>query len=327
MSDAHAAPLSAAEVKAQARTLGAHLVGIADGQAMERNPPHPNAPRRPSDITERDGHRVVVIGLHINCATARAPAWDHQHKFYNDELTLTALEEIALSLVFWLEERGWASIVVPANMVDTEKPGVDPTRHQPSVLSLDHAAVEAGLGTLGLNHQLLTPEYGPRVRLISVLTSAQVAPDRPMDQALCRGAECGRCLRACPADAVGHWQRNWDACDRYRMPYGFVPTMEFMERLVAEPDPQKKAGMLRSEESYKLWTGIMRGAGVITGCRRCQDVCPVGADYATMIGDALEVIAEDTPEKRNRLEAMMRSEASGDSSARLAHARWIGTPP
>ena len=30
----------------------------------------------------------------------------------------------------------------------------------------------AGLGTLGLNHTLITPEYGPRVRLVSVITDA-----------------------------------------------------------------------------------------------------------------------------------------------------------
>lgn len=301
--------LSATAIKDKARELGAHIVGIANGAVLDKNPPDPNLPqRRPSDITELDGDRVIVIGLHSNCGTARLPEWKNQHKLYNDELTLTTLEEIALNLVLWLESHGSPSIAIPANMVDMQSPDVDPTAHQPPVLSLDHAAVEAGLGTLGLNQQILTPEYGPRVKLISVLTSADVEPDKPMVEALCKGPECGRCLTACPADAVGYWKRDWDACDRYRTPYGFVPTMEFLERLLKEQDVEAKAGMLRSEELYSLWTGIMRGAGVVTGCRRCQDVCPVGEDYEQMIGKALDEIAEDTPEKRDRLAAMIASD-------------------
>ncbi len=314
-------PLTAEAIKDKARELGAHLVGIADGAVMDQNPPDPDNPQRPSDITELDSNRVIVLGVHANIATARLPAWNHQHKFYNDELTLTALEEIALNMVFWLESHSCQSIVIPANMIDTEKPDVDPTRHQPPVLSLDHAAVEAGLGTLGLNQQLLTPQFGPRVKLISVLTSADVAADRPMSEALCQGPECGRCLTACPGDAVGQWSRDWDACDRYRLPYGFQPTMEFLERLLKEPDMEAKVSMLRSEGSYSLWTGIMRGAGVVTGCRRCQDVCPVGEDHQQMIGDVLDEIEEDTPEKRDRLAAMQADDSGGGLSSQR---RWIG---
>ena len=39
-------PLTAAEIKAKAKALGADLVGIADGAALEANPPDPSDPRR-----------------------------------------------------------------------------------------------------------------------------------------------------------------------------------------------------------------------------------------------------------------------------------------
>ena len=48
------APLSAADVKAKARALGADLVGIADGRVLDANPPDPADPRRPIDVTEPD---------------------------------------------------------------------------------------------------------------------------------------------------------------------------------------------------------------------------------------------------------------------------------
>ena len=66
---------------------------------------------------------------------------------------------------------------------------------------------------------------------------------------------------------------------------------------------------------------------MVTGCRRCQDVCPVGADYDKMIGDALDDIPEDTPEKTARLTAMVDAEAGGTFPAEFeAQSRWIGNP-
>ena len=70
----------------------------------------------------------------------------------------------------------------------------------------------------------------------------------------------------------------------------------------------KQKELVRSEDSFNLWQSILRGAGVITGCRRCADVCPVGADYAAMLSDALEAIPEDTPAKEARAAAMMTAE-------------------
>ena len=83
--------------------------------------------------------------------------------------------------------------------------------------------------------------------------------------------------------------------------------------------------MIRSETSFNLWQSILRGAGVISGCRRCQDVCPVGEDYARMIGDSLEEIPEATPEKARRLAAMAEAEARGALPGSYAgQERWIG---
>jgi epoxyqueuosine reductase QueG len=179
----------------------------------------------------------------------------------------------------------------------------NPGAHLEPILSLSQAAVEAGLGTLGLNLQLLTPEYGPRVLLAAVLCSVEVACDQPMTGALCKGPTCGRCLKTCPGDAVKEWDRDWEACDKHRSPHGFAQLTDHLDRIIKEGDAKKRKDLLRSEDSFNLWQSILRGAGVVTGCRRCADVCPVGADYA-MLADALEEIPENTPEKERRLAAM-----------------------
>lgn len=303
-------PLTSSEIKARATALGADLVGIADGAAVGT-----------SHITEHDGGRVIVLGVRLQAGTSRILPWNDRNKYYNDELSLTFLEEISLELVYWLEDAGYPAIIVPPTHVDPWRYQGEPGRHQGPLLSLPHAAVEAGLGSLGLNLQLLTPEFGPRVLLTAVLCSIDVECDRPRAEALCRGPECGRCLKACPGDVVGQWDRDWDACDRYRSPHGFAQLSDYLGRVVDEPDAQKKKAMLRSEDSFNLWQSILRGAGVITGCRRCADVCPVGADYEPLLKDALDAIAESTPEKEARLAAMAAAEPSAAYQRQI---RWIG---
>lgn len=318
-------PLTADEVKAKVRELGADIVGIADGQTINDNPPDPDDPTRvPSTISDYDANKLIVIGKRINSGTTRLTKWNERHKYYNDELTMTTLEEISLELVLWLEEKGYPALIVPPTHVDPWRYQGDPKAHMKPMLSLEHAAVEAGLGTLGLNHMLLTPEYGPRVMLAGVLSSAEVEADSRMEEALCKGPECGRCLSACPGDVIGHWERDWAACDTYRAPHGFGHLSDFLIKMMdAKPEEQK--AMLRSEDTFNLWQSILRGAGAVTGCRRCQDVCPVGADYEKMLQDALEEIPEDTPEKQKRLEAMQAAEAKGDlPETYQQQARWIG---
>jgi ferredoxin len=125
-----------------------------------------------------------------------------------------------------------------------------------------------------------------------------------MTQALCKGPSCGRCLKVCPADAVKEWGRDWQACDRYRSPHGFAQLADHLMKFAEEDDPAKRKQLLRSEDSFNLWQSILRGAGVVTGCRRCNDVCPVGADYERMLADAHGEIPENTPAKDKRLASM-----------------------
>ncbi len=305
--------LTAKDIKEKALALGADLVGIADGEKLNTG-----------EITEHDGGRVIVLAARVQAGSSRILPWNDRNKYYNDELSLTFLEEVSLELVYWLEDAGYPAIIVPPTHVDPWRYGGDPKQHQQTLLSLPHAAVEAGLGTLGLNLQLLTPRFGPRVILTAVLCSVDVECDQPMSEALCLGPSCGRCLKACPGDVIQHWDRDWENCDKYRSPHGFAQLSEYLGKVIDEPDLKRKKAMLRSEDSFNLWQSILRGAGVITGCRRCADVCPVGADYEPMLKDALDVIPENTPAKEARLAAMTAADAVAPSPAWQRQIRWIG---
>ncbi len=67
--------ISAAAIKEKALALGADLVGIADGQNFEKHVP-PGAPKKPSEMTDQDGARVIVLAKRYMSGTSRITRWD-----------------------------------------------------------------------------------------------------------------------------------------------------------------------------------------------------------------------------------------------------------
>ncbi|MCS6925405.1 MAG: hypothetical protein NZ578_05830 [Candidatus Binatia bacterium] len=319
--------LTAAIVKAKAKEFGADLVGIADGRVLDAHPPDPKHPQTPSLVTRRDNKSVIVLAKHTLLGTARLKDWNERHKQYAAELTLSQLEEASLKLVYFLEdEAGYPALIIPPVHTDATlnyRAYMEGGTY--GALSLVHAAVEAGLGTLGLNLMLLTPEYGPRVILTAVLTSAELEPDRRMTTPLCLGEACGRCLLACPGDAVLQWGLDKKRCAPYASPYGFSRLVAHVSNMLHAESVDKQVELLRSGDSFNLWQSILRGVGAYTGCTRCVDVCPVGQDYAPHLQQVQEDIPEATPEKVARLAEMRRRRAAGEPIAGLERSRrWIG---
>jgi reductive dehalogenase len=64
-------------------------------------------------------------------------------------------------------------------------------------------AVDAGLGELGRNGLLITPHFGPRVRISKVFTNLPLVPDKPIKlgvRQMC--SVCSKCARRCPGQAI-----------------------------------------------------------------------------------------------------------------------------
>ena len=69
--------------------------------------------------------------------------------------------------------------------------------------------VEAGLGQLGVNGQLLSPHFGSRARLQMILTDAKVTHDKPVDYGIHKYcALCQVCVTRCPGRAL-EGQKLW----------------------------------------------------------------------------------------------------------------------
>ena len=102
--------------------------------------------------------------------------------------------------------------------------------------------VEAGLGQLGVNGQLLSPHFGSRARLQIILTDARVTHDKPVDYGVIKFCElCQVCFMRCPGKAI-QGQTVW-----YR-------------------------GVEKSKLIYKRCRPVMAR---FSGCGVCMKVCPI----------------------------------------------------
>lgn len=72
-------------------------------------------------------------------------------------------------------------------------------------------AIDAGLGQLGRMGLLMTPKYGPRIRLAKVITDMPLIPDSPIEFGVTEFCEsCMLCAEECPSEAVSEEERTWE---------------------------------------------------------------------------------------------------------------------
>jgi len=73
-------------------------------------------------------------------------------------------------------------------------------------------AMQAGLGDLGRLGQLITPGFGPAVRISKVLTGLPLIPDSPIDFGVTEFCSvCEICADKCPGQAILHGERITEA--------------------------------------------------------------------------------------------------------------------
>jgi epoxyqueuosine reductase QueG len=110
------------------------------------------------------------------------------------------LDRMALLLSNFIQQQGYKALPIPASQViDWE--------HQRGHLSHKLVAREAGLGWIGKNNLLITPEWGARVRLVTILTSFPLITDQKLSRS-CN--TCRQCLKVCPAGAIKEKREDFD---------------------------------------------------------------------------------------------------------------------
>jgi epoxyqueuosine reductase QueG len=314
-------PLDAAYVKQRAKALGADLVGIASAETLNAFPPDPRWPQTPESISPHC-RSVIVIAQRIPAGAFRCKT--NAPVQYIDMLVLRKMDKVAWRLAEELEAAGHPTFVTASQETEWNLKRASYGR-----LSTRHLGVEAGLGTLGLEVNILTPEFGPRVYLTGVLTELELEPDARITEQVCIGESCSRCLHSCPADAVLHWGIDKRGCATEAQEFGFATMLGMFDRLIdGKEDP---AALFRSRDFFGFWQGLLRVVGSFGDCPRCLAVCPVGNDYHAHLADPQKTIPEKTPEKVALGKAYKAARVAHDSGegAPLAglsewNRRWVG---
>jgi epoxyqueuosine reductase QueG len=307
----------AASVKRRALELGADLAGVASAATLNAFPPDPRWPQTPERIS-RHVKSVIVLVQRIPAGAFRAKT--NVPVQYIDMLVLRKMDKVAYRLAVELERLGHPTFVTAGQETDWSYKRASYGR-----LSTRHLGVEAGLGTLGLEVNILTPEFGPRVYLTGVLTELELEPDAPIAEQVCIGESCSRCLHSCPADAVLHWGIDKRACATEAQEFGFMTMLQFMEQVIDAP-AEERAGMLERRDLFGFWQGLLRVVGSFGDCPRCLAVCPVGNDYHAHLADVHKHIPEKTPEKVALAKRYKRAREANEPLPGLSewNVRWVG---
>lgn len=238
------------DLQNKAREVGFALVGVSGSESL-KGLPHGMIGNiinlRSVEEEFPSAKSVILLGFHawdkaFNLAVS-APGWlgygmhDPSEQFEGYQLYYEIVKNMAWEIINFLGKRGFESILSLR-------------------IPLKPAAVIAGLGCQGKNTLLVTPEFGPRVRLVSVLTTAELDSDEQFREDLCK--ECDKCLIACPTKALRPYKLTINRCMTYSAESPHSPDVEDDVRAL-----ERKLLRRPSLNSY-------------IECTTCIDVCPIG---------------------------------------------------
>lgn len=310
--------LTAEMVKQAALEAGADDVGITSVETLEKYPPNPEAPQAPSRTGTKFKSAVVVL--------VRMPVGEFRAKnklcvMHVSQMALRRMDKAASRVIRFLESHGYPALQTAAQQTTWELKG-----GSYGELSTRHVAVEAGLGNLGLEMNLLHPRFGPRCDVTVVLTDAELQTDERMTETMCIGETCGRCLLACPADAVLHWNLDKRRCATYAQPLGISGLFRYFREAIRADTPQARWGYLTDPLFYDKWKSLHWQIGAFASCPRCVEVCPVGDDYLPHLARRHKALPEKTDDKVIKLKTFQEARKNNQPIPGLdpLRLRWVG---
>jgi len=182
---------STRELASLAEELGADLFGVADLRAVREF-----IVNQGGELLGSFTHGIAIgIGLSHTVVDHIAPDLPADHSLYGYHLyraVSPAVDSIARHLGRRLQEWGYSALPIPTSQY--RAPG-----ERSAIFPHKLAAHLAGLGWIGKNCLLITPQFGPRVRLASILTDCPLEPGQRVDD---RCGDCHECVDACPVHAL-----------------------------------------------------------------------------------------------------------------------------
>ncbi|MHA2068221.1 MAG: epoxyqueuosine reductase, partial [Candidatus Thorarchaeota archaeon] len=261
----------------KAKELGADLVGIASIEALKDSSSHhllsAVGARIDGEYPNPGGEDFTHIEWPTGARTALVIALAHPETkpeldwwSGGDTIGNRRLILISKELSGWIEEiEGIKTYPLPYHI---ERGGI----------YLKDAAALAGLGCIGRNNLLVTTEFGPRVRLRTMLFEAELHVTGPIDYDPCK--DCPEyCRKACPQSALDSMVSlpqevavaHPPARDGFYRRAKCVLQMNIDRRMLGNSAINATIGSMDREE-------VQNTEDIATKpCRQCELACPVGS--------------------------------------------------
>ncbi|MBM3541914.1 MAG: hypothetical protein FJX51_07695 [Alphaproteobacteria bacterium] len=184
-------------IRAAALDAGADVVGFAD---FDRT--YVTA----DTLDDALFQNVIVLGRAFDWETTdKAPSVEWDVHSYDTSLALAlAAHEVAAFIL----AKGYRVQFIAGTGLPGEK----------MVAPILPYAIESGLGQMGANGTMLTPEFGSRLRLMGLSTDAPVTHGKPRDigvNVLCD--KCQVCVARCPGRALSRVKVQWHGVTKYKV--------------------------------------------------------------------------------------------------------------
>ncbi|MGD2249149.1 MAG: 4Fe-4S double cluster binding domain-containing protein [Candidatus Methanofastidiosia archaeon] len=180
------------------------LTGVASVLSLPQVPPEFSP-----HIILKNCKSVLCYGVPIPKGIIYAKKYAHLLYWRYCNMVYRSLDILSNKISILLEEKGYTATPVygcyPWKVV---------TREFYGCISLVYWAEQAGIGKLTKCGLLGTPEYGTRVLLGGVLTTAELPQSETIDTEICP-SNCFQCIEACPANAIDKTGKvNHNTCIR-----------------------------------------------------------------------------------------------------------------
>ena len=169
------------ELKEYLKSLGASLVGFADLSNVNTS-------------SCNNMNYGIVFALKVTPKIIEDIKEGPTKEYYEEYNRINkALDDIAILCERYINKLGYAAIGQTSTYVTSDNKLDTPLPHKT-------IATRAGLGWIGKNALLITPEYGSAIRISSVLTDMPLMTGNPINESRC--GKCTKCVAACPAAAI-----------------------------------------------------------------------------------------------------------------------------
>jgi epoxyqueuosine reductase QueG len=192
------------DLKQLAQELELDWIGFCSTDAFIKGP----SDTRPTTYLA-SAKSVISIGYRLNDTPiqnlpASRSAYMLEHDYANRHL-----DRASHLLARFLGDLGFATIGFDAGAGFYHETGKTPQRFAGDI-SHKHAAVACGLGKFGLNNLVLSRQWGPRIRLATIVTAAELEYDHVFKGNPCPAHECEACVKVCPVGALDGWRGEYD---------------------------------------------------------------------------------------------------------------------